>query len=177
MGRAFLVACLLLALGCGCVAATEDSARRPSQDCVRESTWPLTASELTRALHRHGFTVFPIPGDAICHAPPADRMPVSVGNVISAGPHDNYDRRDEITEQQGHLFCGLRRRPIWGWKLDEDLDAPPSPIFSGDKAEFYFANLECKLYPKGERSDEQVRNLQRAIRDLVRLARRNRDSP
>jgi hypothetical protein len=134
--------------------------------------------ELIRTLRRHGFTVFRIPGDAICYTPVAERMPVSVGNVISEGPHDNYDRRDEITEREGHVFCGLRRGPIWGWKLDENLDAPPaSPAFSGDKAEFYFANLECKLYPEGERKDAQVRKLQRAIRELVSLARRKRALP
>jgi hypothetical protein len=177
MGRlASVGAIVLVALGCGCTGTVDDSvADLPSQACVGEPTRPLRASELTRALRRHGFTVFPVPGDAICEAPVAEQKPVSLGNVISEGPHDNYDQRDEITEREGHVFCGLRRGPIWGWKLDENLDAPPaSPIFSGDKAEFYFANLECTLYPEGERRDRQVRDLQRAVGDLVRLARNKR---
>jgi hypothetical protein len=176
MGRGALLTTMLVALVCGCMGTPEDSVRdQPSQACVGEPTKPLTAGELTRALRRNGFTVFPISGDAICEAPVAERMPVSVGNVLSEGPHDNYDQRDEVTAKEGHVFCGLRRGPIWGWKLDENLDAPPaSPIFSGNKAEFYFANLECKLYPRGERSDRQIRNLQRAVRDLVRLAQRKR---
>jgi hypothetical protein len=173
MGRlASVGGMLLVALGFGCTGMADDSVvEPPSQACVGEPTRPLTAAELTRALRRHGFTVFPIPGDAICEAAVAERMPVSVGNVISEGPHDNYDRRDEITEREGHVFCGLRLAPIWGWKLDENLNAPPaSPVFSGDKVELYFANLECKLYPEGEWRDRQVRNLQGAVRDLVRLA-------
>ena len=171
--RRLAVAAILVTVGCGCVGPAVDSVDDlPSQECVGEPTRPLTATELMRTLRRHGFTVFRIPGDAICDAPMAERMPVSVGNVLSEGPHDNYDLRDEITEREGHVFCGLRRGPIWGWELDEDLDAPAaSPVFSGDKAEVYFANLECKLYPEGVRKGVQVHNLQRAVRDLVSLAR------
>lgn len=140
-----------------------------------EPTRPLTSTDLVRTLRQHGFTVFPIPGDAICDAPVAERMPVSVGNVISEGRNDNYDRRDEITEREGHLFCGLRRSPIWGWTLDENLNAPPaSPVFSGDKVEISFANLECTLYPEGDRKHIQVRNLQRAVRVLVSRGRSKR---
>jgi hypothetical protein len=169
-------AILLVALGWGCTANTGGSSGDlPTQACADESTRPLTADELTRVLRRHGCTVFPVPGDVICEVPVAERMPVRLGNVISQGPHDNYGERERITEHQGHLFCGLRRGPIWGWQLDENLKAPPaSPIFSGDKAEFYFANLECTLYPEGERSDRQVHNLQSAVRDLARLALRKR---
>lgn len=101
MGRVAFLATLLVALGGGCVASAEDSADdQPSQACVGEPTQPLTAAELTRALRRHGFTVFQIPGDAICHGPVSDRMPVSVGNVIREGPHDNYGKRDEVTERE-----------------------------------------------------------------------------
>jgi hypothetical protein len=164
-----------VALVSGCFAPVDDAADDvPPQACVGEPTRPLTIAELMRALRRHGFTVYRIPGDAICDVPVAERMPVRVGNVLFEGPNDNYDRRDEIIAQEGHVFCGLRRGPIWGWKLDENLAAPPaSPIFSGDKAEFSFANLECTLYPEGARRDLQVRNLQRAVQDLVSLAREN----
>jgi hypothetical protein len=174
---ALLAMCLMLAIfGSGCTTTpTDPVADRPSQACVGEPTRPLTAAELTRALRGHGFTVYGIPGDAICDLPPDERMPVSVSNVLFDGPHENIEAHDEITEREGHVICGLRRGPIWGWKLDEDLDAPPSsPIFSGDKATFSFANLECNLYPEGERRDEQVRSLQRAVRELVALARRKR---
>ena len=93
--------------------------------------------------------------------PVPERMPVSVEN--------------ESNERDGHLFCGLRRAPIWGWNLSADVDAPPaSPVFAGDKAEFSFANLECTLYPRGERGDEQIGRLQSAVRELARLAVRKR---
>jgi hypothetical protein len=174
MRRARLFAPLLLILLCGCVGMTDDITQ-PSQDCVGEPTEPLTASELAGSLRRHEFSVHPIPGDAICHGPVPDRMPVSLGNVLFEGPHENIDRHDEITRREGHVFCGLRRRPIWGWTLDEDLNAPPaSPIFSGDKTTFSFANLECTLYPEGARREVHVRNLQRAVRELSVLARRKR---
>ena len=174
MGRAALLTTLIAVLGCGCSASQPDlSAPESSQACIDEPTQPLTDTELTQALRRHGFTVYPIPGDAICELAPSERMPISVGNVLFDGPHENIDKHDEISGREGHVSCGLRRAPIWGWKLDEDLDAPAaSPIFSGDKATFKFANLECTIYPEGEQSDQQVRNLQGAVRDLVSLARK-----
>lgn len=102
-------------------------------------------------------------------------MPISVTNVLFEGPHENIDAHEEIAAREGHVGCGLRRGPIWGWQLDEDLDAPPaSPIFSGEKAVFSFANVECTLYPEGERREEQIRNLQRAMRDLFQMAREKR---
>jgi hypothetical protein len=173
-GALFLIA-VLIGLGYGCLGPREVSVDEPSQACLGEATSPLTAAELTRTLRRHGFTVYPDPRDAICDTPVAERMPVSVSNVFFQGPHENIEAHNEVTEREGHVSCGLRRGPIWGWKLEEDLEAPPaSPIFSGDKAEFSFANLECTLYPDGEGGDDQVRRLQRAVQELVRLARQKR---
>ena len=174
MARAALLTSILMAVASGCARAPR-AYEAPSQTCLGEPTQPLTAAELTRALRQHGFHVYRVPGDAICEAPAPERMPVSVSNILFEGPHENLDAGDAIREREGHVFCGLRRGPIWRWTLDEDLDAPPSsPIFSGDKATFFFANLECTLYPEGERSDEQVRNLQLAVRELVRIARLKR---
>lgn len=170
MTRMVVLSSMLVVLVGGCSDMTD--AHEPSQACVEEPTRPLTAAELTRALRGHGFTVFPIPDDAICELPPSERMPVSLGNLFFEGPHENIEQHDQIMEREGQVFCGLRRTPIWGMDVTEDLNAPPaSPIFSGDKAEFKFANLECTIYPSGEQSDEQIRNLQRVVRELARLAR------
>lgn len=150
----------------------DSSASEASQSCIDEPTQPLTETELTQALRRHGLTVYPIPGDAICDAPPSERMPISVGNLLFDGPQENIDEHDQISRSEGHVFCGLRRAPIWGWKLDEDLDAPPaSPIFSGEKATFKFANLECTIYPKGSEATSRFA-ISRAVRDLVSVARK-----
>ena len=125
---------------------------------------------------RHSWGLsYGVAGDAICDAPVAERMPVTVSNIHFEGRNENIEGHDEIGEREGHVICGLRRGPIWGWKVDEDLDAPPaSPIFSGDKATFSFANLDCTLYPQGDRSAEQVRNPQAAVRELVGVARQKR---
>ena len=175
MVRALLLTILLAAVG-GCdPGSTPSGYDQPSQACAREPTAPLTAAELTRTLRANGFTVFPEPGVAICDVPATERMPISVTNVLFEGPHENIDAHEEIAAREGHVGCGLRRGPIWGWQLDEDLDAPPaSPIFSGEKAVFSFANVECTLYPEGERREEQIRNLQRAMRDLFQMAREKR---
>jgi hypothetical protein len=137
---------------------------KPNLACLDEPTRPLTGSEATQVLRRHGFMVERVRDDAICAAPPDERMPVSL---------TNYDR-DEATP---FVSCGLRRGPIWGWKLDENLDAPPSsPIFSGRKAEFSFANLECSIYPEGDETEVQIRRMQSAVHELVGIARAKRSS-
>jgi hypothetical protein len=170
MARAALLSTMVVILGCGCSDVID--VHEPSQACAGEPTRPLTAAELSRALRGHGFTVYPIPDDAICDLPPSERIPVSLGNVLFEGPHENIEQHNQITEREGHVFCGLRRTPIWGMDLKEDLNAPPaSPIFSGDKAEFKFANLECTIYPDGGKSDEQIRKLQLVVRELASLAR------
>jgi hypothetical protein len=174
-------ACVLAALatstvlsGCAADDGVLDAGGR-TQSCVGETTRPITEAELTGALRRHGFTVFPLPGDAICDLPVAERMPVHVGNIVFNGPDANIEQHDEIAEREATVYCGLRRGPIWGWTLDADLDAPAaSPIFSGDKATFAFANLECTIYPRGEHGGARVLALQDTLRELVALARKKR---
>jgi hypothetical protein len=96
-------------------------------------------------------------------------MPVSLTNIFFDGPHKNIQSHRKVSRREGHIGCGLRRGPIWGPTLESDLDAPPaSPIFSGKKAEFKLANLECTIYPEGPRSGVQVRNLQRAMQLFAR---------
>jgi hypothetical protein len=74
-------------------------------------------------------------------------------------------------ERQGTVFCGLRRGPIWGRKLEQDLDAPASsPIFSGEKATFSVENVECTVYPNGDETGRQVRNMAAAMKEIARRA-------
>jgi hypothetical protein len=173
-GVTFILTVGLAVLVGGCARPQAPvAAKQP--DCVGKPTRPLTDAEATRGLRGNGFSVHPDPAGAICDLPSDQEMPVSLSNILFEGPHANLPAHEKVGEREGHVSCGLRRGPIWGWTLDEDLDAPPSsPIFAGDKATFSFANLECTLYPRGERSAEQVRNPQRAVRELARLAKRKR---
>jgi hypothetical protein len=168
MARLALLGTLLAILVCGCSAT--DTLGERSQVCIGEPTQPITSSELRQALRQYGFTVLTETGAAavICDLPPRQRMPIAFSNIIFEGPDENTKQHRQISKREGHYYCGLRRGPIWGTELNEDLDAPPaSPIFGGDKAEFKFANLECTIYPEGDRKGEQVRNLQQVVRDLV----------
>ena len=161
MERVALVVALT-AVVTGCTGSPAPVGDKPNLACLDEPTRPLTARDVTRVLRHYGFPVQRAGDQAVCDAAPGERMPVSL---------TNYDH-DEATP---FVSCGLRREPIWGWKLDEDLDAPPSsPIFSGRKAEFSFANLECSVYPEGEDTDQQIRRMQRAVHELVRIARARR---
>jgi hypothetical protein len=160
--RLALAACVLLAAGCGEAPAPTSAG---DASCAGDPTRPISAATLTRVLARHDITVRADYDGVICGGfigSPEEEMPVKLGN----------DSDEGAMEREGAVFCGLRRGPIWGPKLESNLDAPPaSPIFSGTKAEFKVANLECTIYPEeGPRAAEQVRNLQRAVQSLARAA-------
>jgi hypothetical protein len=44
------------------------------------------------------------------------------------------------------------------------------PIFSGEKATFSVENVECTVYPNGDESGRQVRNMVSAMKESARLA-------
>lgn len=161
--RLALAACVLLAAGCGGVP---EPTSEPDTSCAGDPTRPIAAATLRRVLARHGITVRAHYDGVICGGfigSPEEEMPVKLGN----------DSDEAAMEREGTVFCGLRRGPIWGPRLESNLDAPPaSPIFSGRKAEFKVANLECTIYPEdGPQADEQVRNLQHAVQSLARRVR------
>ena len=70
---------------------------------------------------------------------------------------------------EGGLDCFLRRTPIWGDKLERNLNAGPnSPVYSGQHAWFHYMNVECTMYPGGEQPTQQVAALDSAMERLVR---------
>lgn len=53
---------------------------------------------------------------------------------------------DDDARDEGWVTCSVFRGPLPGRRLEADLDAEPdSPIFSGRKAEFRLANVDCRL--------------------------------
>jgi hypothetical protein len=162
--RAPLVLVLLVvaagAAGCGGVPAPAEQ----DTSCAGDPTRPITADMLKRVLARHGISVRLHYDGVICGGPigsPEEEMPVELSN----------DQDEAAMEREGTVFCGLRRGSIWGRKLEQDFDAPASsPIFSGEKAEFSVANVECSVYPSGDESGRQVRNMAAAMKEIARLA-------
>jgi hypothetical protein len=159
--RVVLLACALLTAGCGGVPGPGGSGVDTS--CAGEPTRPITSAMLKRTLEQNGFTVRPDRESVICGGLGSadEEMPVELTNSLDS----------EVADREGTVFCGLRRGPIWGAELEKDLDAPASsPIFSGEKAEFSVANVECSVYPKGPRSGAQVRSMERVMEEIDRLA-------
>jgi hypothetical protein len=160
--RAALMSVLIVALAaaCGGVASPAEE----DDSCAGDPTRPVTGEVLKRVLAAHDITVRAHYDGVICGGAIGSReeeMPVELSN----------DRDEAAMERQGTVFCGLRRGPIWGRKLEQDLDAPASsPIFSGEKATFSVANVECTVYPDGDESGRQVRNMVSAMKEVARLA-------
>jgi hypothetical protein len=97
----------------------------------------------------------------------AEDLVTMLANVVSSGPHENLSEQDEIDAKQGSVHCAIYRESLFGRTLASDLDAPAaSPIFSGDKAEFFLANVQCTIYPQGEAKAEQVARLQHVMEAL-----------
>jgi hypothetical protein len=91
-----------------------------------------------------------------------------ITNVHFDGPDENIDQHDEIGKREGAVFCGVTRGSVWGKTLRKDPDAPAaSPIFSGEKAEFFLGNTVCTIYPDGNGSGEQVAKLDAAMEELA----------
>ena len=121
---------------------------------------PLGVHLVGRVLRDHGFAVKREADVAICSA---EDILVSLTNVsddeVSAG---------RTVRRQGHLFCDVRRGAIYGRTLGRDRDATrASPVFSGRKAEFWIANVECSLYPEGPETEQQIDRLEGAMEALA----------
>jgi hypothetical protein len=160
--RAAVMSVLIVALAAACGAVA--SSAEEDDSCAGDPTRPVTGEVLKRVLAAHDITVRAHYDGVICGGAIGSReeeMPVELSN----------DRDEAAMERQGTVFCGLRRGPIWGRKLEQDLDAPASsPIFSGEKATFSVANVECTVYPVGDESGRQVRNMVSAMKEIARLA-------
>jgi hypothetical protein len=154
----FLVVCALMASGC-----SEVSSDPQIPKCPGGAAAPLSSTEVATALREQGFSVFE--DDEGCAG--AEDKVMDLTNILFSGPHENISEHAEIGATEGHVGCGLGREPLFGNKLDSDLEAPAaSPFFSGDKAEFLLANVQCTIYPEGDDKAGQVARLQRAMEAL-----------
>jgi hypothetical protein len=160
--RAALMSVFLVALTAACGGVGSPAEQDTS--CAGDPTRPVTTEMLRRMLARHDVTVRAHYDGVICGGAIGSRdeeMPVELSN----------EQDEAAMEREGTVFCGLRRGPIWGRKLEQDLDAPASsPIFSGEKATFSVENVECTVYPNGDESGRQVRNMVSAMKEIARLA-------
>lgn len=136
--------------------------------CSGGEARPLSIQVVARTLREHGFNVQPEGRSEICGGVGAEEVVADLTNVHFDGPYENIESHDEVQRREGMVICAIRRGPLWGNTLQKDLDAPAaSPIFSGPKAVFFLANVECTIYPDEDRRQEQVGRLDRAMTRLV----------
>jgi hypothetical protein len=157
-----------LVSGCMGLGLPDDDGASPR--CPGGRTQPLAIADVARTLKHHGFSVGRDDGSALCSA---QQVAAVLTNIHFDGPHENISAHDEISEREGHVSCAVERRNVSGTKLRTDLHAPAaSPIFSGRKARFWLANIDCVIYPEGPTTERNVKRLELAMKQLERLVRK-----
>jgi hypothetical protein len=147
--KAVLLALCVLALsGCEEIFVGEPETPR----CSGGSASPLSAEVVLQTLREEGLTMDSDEESELC----------AIADVVA-----DFTNAGENASQEGFVGCTVRREPLRGNTLRVDLDAPPaSPIFSGDKAKLWLANVECTIYPEGDNKAGQVARVQRALEKL-----------
>ena len=138
-----VVGIALLATAVLLTACSGSSDRGPL--CVGGPTEPVTVDELTAALERRGVTLKEDNSSALC----------SARGLVADLVNSDSDR-----EKAGVMGCAVRRKPIY---------ADPSKLrkeVSPDKVEFFLANVECSVYPRGEIGLQRVIDVERALGEL-----------
>lgn len=141
------------------------------KQCEDELGDPLKAADLVAAFRAEGFTMKSLAASDYCgpvdaaDTPPAYR---TVADVSNDDPATNLD--DDVRDAEGWATCSVFRGPVRETQLEADLDASAdSPIFSGRKAEFRLANVDCRLYPASGEEEAQIRRAHAAMKRLVGL--------
>jgi hypothetical protein len=133
-------------VGCG----GKDSAAVATGRCTGGSTRPLAPEEVVRIFRAQGLSA------------------VTSTRAQDCGESIAYDvANTAVQDHEGWLTCSLFGTPIFRRVPALDLEARSnSPIFSGRKATFHFANIECFFYPD---TDEQMARFARAARQIARI--------
>jgi hypothetical protein len=167
---AVVPAALAATLVSGCMGLGLPDDDRASPTCPGGRTHPFAIADVARTLREQKFSVARDEGSALCSAP---QVAAVLTNIHFDGPNENISNHDEISKREGHVSCAVERRSARGAKLRKDLHAPAaSPIFSGRKARFWLANVDCVIYPEGRQTESNIRRLEVAMKQLARSLRK-----
>lgn len=130
---------------------------------------PLKARDVVAAFRAEGFTMRSLPESFYCNTANFDRA--NSDRIIADVSNQRSVTMDEdVVDREGWATCDVSvGSPDFSTELFVDLNrGPDSPIFSGTKAVFSVANVDCKLYPHGDRSEEQIARAHAAMKRLAR---------
>lgn len=134
--------------------------------CRDELGKPLKARDVVTAFRAEGFSVSSLDMSFYCEPSHSDGETAIADVSNQEGPVDGAD------EREGWATCHVYRDGgAPPYRLDADLEVgPDSPIFSGTKAQFSLANVNCSLYPsyEGNAGRAQVRKAHEAMKRLER---------
>lgn len=136
--RALLLPCLLLT-GIGCSGSETEASR----DCPGGRSTPISTAQVVAALRERGFS-----------AEADSRRCAGAADIVMAV--NNTGRDDE----EGHVFCSVRRRPIYGGGFSRLPGTGKSTVW------WVQDNVECALYARRNATDEMAR-LRAALRAMA----------
>jgi hypothetical protein len=87
-----------------------------------------------------------------------------VSNLHFRGPAKNLGQHERIRLTQGHLGCAIDE------KSETERDSGDGLEVEGELGDrelnFYFANVQCSLYPAGRQQRDQVERLKRTFSEI-----------
>ena len=145
LGRPLTTSVMALVVGLSGLTACGSVTNGGGDTCVGGPTSPITIDALERALSHQGLDLEARERSALC------------GAGVGVADLENADSGTGLTS------CLVRRRPIY---------AHPKRLRKRDssypKTEFFLANVECSIYPQGDRDLQRRASLEHALRDLER---------
>jgi hypothetical protein len=143
-----LALCVLAVSGCEEIVVGEPEPPR----CSGGPASPLSAELVLQTLRDEGLTMGLEDESELC----------AIHDVVA-----DFTNGEVNASREGFVGCAVRKEPLRSNTLRVDRDAPPaSPIFSGDKAKLWLANVECTIYPEGNDKAGQIARLERALERL-----------
>ncbi|HEX6701961.1 MAG TPA: hypothetical protein VF101_14635 [Gaiellaceae bacterium] len=161
-----VLTCLVATAALGLVAGMAGSAasgpppHAAGGPCSLSAGRPVAASKVASVLRRYGFHLYP---DSLGSC--SSRLVAQLVNVVYSGPHENLDRRNEITAREGDLFCDVYRRPRAGVTTRHPTTlfqfSLPDPTDKG--AWLLLGNVDCSLFTDRPAIVKRLRAGMRAI--------------
>jgi hypothetical protein len=147
VGRPLTTSVMALVIGLSGLTACSSVTRSGGETCVGGATSPIKIDALANALSHQGLDLEARKRSALC----------GIGVGVA------YIENRDADADTGLMACLVRRRPIYAHPKRLKVRVSSYP-----KTEFFLANVECSIYPHGDRDLQRRASLEKALRELER---------